>query len=170
MPSIQNEIRENLERMGVNGLSVDIRYDAKSNTAIVRFCFKGKNYEMKINNQRDVRCSMYAISRRIEYKARMHLLEIEPFELSVSPYLQLENQSGIRENTYTEPTKASAAAYALFGVQEYSSNDEITKAYKKLARAYHPDNCLNEESKAEFERKMAEINQAYGEIKKERGL
>ena len=93
LPSIQDEIRENLNRMGVDGLSVDIRYDAGSNIALIRFSFKGKNYEMKVSNQKDVRANMWAIAKRVEYKARMHLLGIEPFEISVSHYLQLEDKS-----------------------------------------------------------------------------
>ena len=168
LPTIINEIRENLERMGVNGLTIDTRYDARSNVALVRFSFEGQNYEMKVDNQRDVRANLYAISRRIEYKARMHLLGIEPFELSFSPYLALENKSGVEADFSF--AKASGRCYAILGLAEYDSNGTIEKRYRHLAKSYHPDLALSEETKKEFEKRMAEINEAYEEIKKERGL
>ena len=58
--SIQHEIKENLERMGVNGITIDIRYDVRGNIALVRFYFNGRNYEKKISNQKDVRANLYA--------------------------------------------------------------------------------------------------------------
>ncbi len=52
--------------------------------------------------------------------------------------------------------------YRVLGVPDGASEDECTKAYKKLAKKYHPD--LNPGDK-EAERKMAEINAAYDQIK-----
>jgi DnaJ-domain-containing protein 1 len=166
LPSIQDEIRQNLSRMGVDGLSIDIRYDIRTNVAFVRFMFKGKHYEMKVNNQMDIRSNMWALNKRIEYKARMHLLEIESFDVSVSPYLQLDNLSGV--NTNFEMPKATAKSYAILGIPEYTSNADIDKKYKQLAKTFHPDMALSEDAKKEFEKRFAEINQAYDEIKKER--
>src|SRR3954447_9530445 len=48
--------------------------------------------------------------------------------------------------------------YELLGVTRSSSVDEIKKAYKKLARQYHPD--LNPNNK-QAETKFKEIGQAY---------
>lgn len=52
--------------------------------------------------------------------------------------------------------------YKVLGVPQGSSLDDCTKAYKKLAKKYHPD--LNPDNKA-AEEKMAEINAAYDQIK-----
>lgn len=168
MPSIMDEIRQNLARMGTDGISVDIRYDVRTNTGLVRFNFKNKPYEMIVKNQKDVRANMWAIARRIEYKARMHILGIEDFDISVSPYLALENKSGY-QNT-TEPNKANPKAYATFGISEIASNDDINKKYRSLVKTFHPDMALSEEAKKEFQRRMQEINQAYTEICEERGI
>ncbi len=52
--------------------------------------------------------------------------------------------------------------YKVLGVPDGASEEECAKAYKRLAKKYHPD--LNPNDK-EAERKMAEINSAYDQIK-----
>lgn len=52
--------------------------------------------------------------------------------------------------------------YKVLGVPNGASEDECTKAYKRLAKKYHPDLNPNNPEAAD---KMAEINAAYDQIK-----
>lgn len=52
--------------------------------------------------------------------------------------------------------------YEVLGVSPNASKDEVAKAYRKLAKKYHPD--LNP-GDAEAAKKMSEINAAYEDIK-----
>ncbi len=49
--------------------------------------------------------------------------------------------------------------YEVLGLQKGASEDEIKKAYRTMARQYHPD--LHPDNVEECEEKMKEINEAY---------
>ena len=49
--------------------------------------------------------------------------------------------------------------YEVLGVSKTASEDEIKKAFRKLAKKYHPD--ANPDNKKEAEAKFKEVNEAY---------
>lgn len=65
-------------------------------------------------------------------------------------------------------------AYQILGVDRNASNEEIKKAYRSLVREYHPDKMQSKGVPEDFlkvaHEKMSEINQAYDQISKERGM
>ena len=58
--------------------------------------------------------------------------------------------------------------YSVLGISPNASDDEVKKAYRELARKYHPDNYQNNPLADLAEEKMKEINEAYDTITKQR--
>ena len=58
--------------------------------------------------------------------------------------------------------------YMTLGVSRDATDDEIKKAYRALARKYHPDNYAGSDLADVAEEKMKEINEAYDMIGKMR--
>lgn len=160
------EIREWLTKINVEPMSLNTNWDARQNIALLKFSRKGKSYEFRSSKQNNCRLNMHAIARVMEYKVRAHLMGIEEFETAMSPYLQLEGYSTPTQ----EVKKGNDRFYAIIGISPLASNDELTSHYKKMAKSWHPDMAGSEEAKVVFEQKFSELNQAWSEIKKERGI
>ena len=58
--------------------------------------------------------------------------------------------------------------YKVLNVSEQASDEEIKKAYRNLARKYHPDNYHDNPLADLAQEKMKEINSAYEEIQRRR--
>ena len=58
--------------------------------------------------------------------------------------------------------------YSVLGVSRTATDDEIKKAYRELARKYHPDNYVDSPLADLASEKMKEINEAYDTVQKER--
>ena len=68
----------------------------------------------------------------------------------------------------------TGAAYSVLGCSPSDSNDKLKKAYRKLVNEYHPDKVSSKGLPEEFQKvakqKFIEIQNAWDQIKKERGL
>ena len=60
-------------------------------------------------------------------------------------------------------TKQRRDYYEILGVEPTATDDEIKKAYRKLALKYHPDKCIGDEEEAQ--KRFQEILSAYGVLK-----
>lgn len=61
-----------------------------------------------------------------------------------------------------EPDKPDTAFYGFLNLPRNASGEEITAAYKKLARLYHPDKHQEPEKRAMAEMMFSKLNKAYG--------
>ncbi len=68
--------------------------------------------------------------------------------------------------------KDNLGAYKVLELDESASNDELKKAYRKLVVRYHPDKVahLGDDIQKSAEIKIKKVNEAYEQIKRERGL
>jgi len=68
--------------------------------------------------------------------------------------------------------KDTQSAYKILEITSTASDEEVKKAYKKMAIKYHPDKVshLGEDVQKAAEDKFQVLNAAYDEIKKRRGL
>ena len=136
--SIENairEIRQWLLRIGVTGgFDVDLKYDARMNVALLKFKYNGKNYEYRSTSQRNSRLNMHAIARVMEFKVRAHLMGIEKFDVSMSPYLALTSrQDEVRIDEPIINNNIIVDPYAVLGISSLASNEEVELCYRRLA-------------------------------------
>ncbi len=68
--------------------------------------------------------------------------------------------------------KSTESAYKILEVEPTASNDEVKKAYRKMAIKFHPDKVthLGDEFQASAKEKFQKVNEAFENIKKERGF
>lgn len=130
------------------------------------------------------------IRTQVDYQTRVHILHymfglaqsegaINESELRTIEILA--NYLGIAQTDFLSVKSAYIRssrpqdthwAYKILDIPPHASNEEVKKAYKRMAIKYHPDKSSH---KGEKEQKAAEeqfkkINSAYEEIKRQRGM
>ncbi len=68
--------------------------------------------------------------------------------------------------------KSADNAYKILEIEKTASDDAVKKAYRTMAKKYHPDRVVteNEAIKKGAEEKFKEVQKAYETIQKERGI
>lgn len=125
------------------------------------------------------------IGRHLDYSSKLQLLhylfgisssdgqtKLDEVELikQISGYMGVgaSDFNSIKSMFYSD----THIAYSILGLQPNATNEEIKKAYRKMAVEYHPDKVsyLGEDIQQSAKEKFQKINQAYESLKKERGM
>lgn len=143
----------------------------------------------------------YQIKQNTDYTTRFHMLdflfsiassdgEISQPELAVlhticsklgvnsSDYLSIlsRHMSGDsgwgRSNASGSQSRSGKDPYKVLGIDSGATDEEVKRAYRRLAMKYHPDKVegMGEEVKRNAEAQFREINEAYETIKNSRGM
>jgi DnaJ like chaperone protein len=128
-------------------------------------------------------CSQIRVN--MDYSSRLQLLQllfnisivdglVDKTELDVisaiSGHLNIISQDyNSIKNMFVPETDSS---YKILGIDNDASNEEVKKAYRKMAMKYHPDKVghLGDDYKQSAEEKFKKVSEAYEKIKRERGL
>ncbi|MDW5289477.1 DnaJ domain-containing protein [Formosa sp. PL04] len=140
-----------------------------------------------ISQQKDipVRDVCLQIKQMMDHPSRLQLLHFlfgiakadgNVSEVEVNAIYTISNYLGIRAIDF-ESIKAmfynsSDNAYKILEIEKSATPEEIKKAYRKMAKKYHPDKVLHlgEEYQKGAEEKFKQVQEAYEQIQKERGI
>ncbi|GGG40039.1 molecular chaperone DjlA [Croceivirga lutea] len=125
------------------------------------------------------------LNQRTRYEVRLQLLHFlfgiaqADGQVSQAEIIKLKELAGffrIGSNDF-ESIKAmffkdADQAYKILEIEKSASNEEVKKAYRTMAKKYHPDRVVtkNEAIKKGAEDKFKEVQKAYETIQKERGI
>jgi DnaJ like chaperone protein len=125
------------------------------------------------------------IKGNMDYSSRLQLLHllfnvsladtvIDSSEIAIiekiSSYLGVASSDFLSiKNMFIPETDSS---YKILEIEGSSSNDEVKKAYRRMAMKYHPDKVshLGDNVRKSADEKFARVNEAYEKIKKERNM
>lgn len=138
-----------------------------------------------LDNPLDVRGISHQIRYQMQYASRLQLLHYlfgiakadgHASDLETQTILHIAGFLGISTADF-ESIKAmfvrnTGSDFKILGITQDASDDEIKKAYRKMAMKYHPDkvNHLGEDVKVQAEEKFKKVQDAYENVKKQRGF
>lgn len=141
----------------------------------------------EINKQQNIstRQVCLQIKQMMEHASRLQLIhflfgianadgEVTPDE--VQQIYTIAGYLGINHNDYESIKamflKSADSAYKILEIDKTATNNDIKKAYRTMAKKYHPDKVihLGKEHQKGAEEKFKQVQAAYHQLQKERGL
>lgn len=125
------------------------------------------------------------IKRNMEYSSRLQLIHmlygisasdkyLDPRELrtieAIESYLNISEKDRVSIKNMFIPS--DDAYYKILEIDPGVSDEEVKKAYRRMARKYHPDmvSHLGEDFQKVAHEKFRKVNEAYEKIKKSRNM
>ncbi len=109
---------------------------------------------------------LFAVSKA---DAKVHPKEVEVIE-KIAGYLGIsaKDLESIKAMFYED----TDAAYRILEIEASVDDDEVKKAYRKMANKYHPDKVayLGEDIRKAAGEKFRKVKDAYDTVKKDRGM
>jgi len=138
-----------------------------------------------IKQEIPVRDVCLQISRNMDYSSRLQLLHllfnisladtrIQPLEIELIE--KISGALGVASNDFVSIKNMfipeTDSSYKILEIDPNSSNEEVKKAYRRMAMKYHPDKVshLGDEFRKTADEKFKKVNESYEKIKKERNL
>lgn len=92
--------------------------------------------------------------------------------LGMSSSYNRGGRTGANNATSNAGKMSLSQAYQILGVSASATNEEVKKAYRKLAMKFHPDKVANlgDDVKASAENRFKQIKEAYDRIAASRGM
>ena len=99
----------------------------------------------------------------------LHQREIDILE-TIATYIGLSNAEV--DSIFAQFLPSNDSNYRILEIEPNATDEEVKKAYRKMAIKYHPDKVatLGEDVQKAAEEKFKAVNQAYEAICKERGI
>lgn len=99
----------------------------------------------------------------------LHQKEVDILE-TIATYIGLSKNEA--DSIFAQFRPSNDSNYKILGIEPSATNEEVKKAYRKMAIKYHPDKVatLGEDVQKAAEEKFKAISQAYEAICKERGI
>lgn len=125
------------------------------------------------------------ISRNMDYASRLQLLHllfnvsladstINPKEIELLE--KISGAMGVASNDFLSIKNMfipeTDSSYKILEIEPTSTNEEVKKAYRRMAMKYHPDKVshLGDEFRKSADEKFKSVNEAYEKIKRERDM
>jgi DnaJ like chaperone protein len=135
----------------------------------------------------DAKAVAQQIGQHINYSTRLELVHLllavanadgELHELELEIISSISKNMSVQDADYQsilalyQRGKDANWAYTALEITPSATNEEVKKAYRRMAMKYHPDKVANagEEIRQQATDKFRAINEAYEHIKQQRGI
>ena len=157
-----------IKQFGVDNANENIKLlqeILKQNINVLDVCLQIRHY-MDYASRLQLLHFLFGISMA---DGQLHSREVDIID-QISRYLDLDRNDFLSIKAMF--LKENGSVYKILEISSNATDAEVKKAYRSMAVKYHPDKVahLGEDIKNAAEEKLQNLNAAYDQIKKQRGI